>query len=67
MKKQEKSKLIIHNLTDSSDIFILEYTKLMLKEVKNRKQELKIGDSRYFTFNTGIHGQLSQTKTGNIY
>lgn len=55
-----KSKLIIRNATELSDLEVLEYARETLKEIKT----LEIGDSRYFAFNTGIKVQVDQNKTG---
>lgn len=55
-----KSKLIIHNATELSDLEALEYARETLKEME---KELEIGDSRYFVFDTGIKTQIEQNKT----
>lgn len=58
-----KSKIIIHNSTDMEDTIALDYANKALKEIIINKQELELGDSRYFVFNTGVKVQVEQNKT----
>lgn len=58
-----KRKIIIHKLTDMEDTIALIYANKALKEIIIKKQELELGDSRYFLFNTGVKVQVDQNKT----